>query len=125
MRTALRSAVLAAAALCSATPPSSNTLPLHSPLEHFAVIQGTLLDTASSVLMMWTQLIHLLHKLVHPYLRPQVYGDVALPNNTAAHLRSYVPLCLASAAAALLLLLLWLLLLPSFCCRLSKIVGQR
>jgi hypothetical protein len=46
-----------------------------------------------------------------------------LPNNTAAHLRSDVPLCLA-------LLLLLLLLLCSgccsaafFCCRLSKIVA--
>jgi hypothetical protein len=37
-----------------------------------------------------------------------------LPNNTAAHLRSDVPLCLASAAAAPAAALLWLLLLLPF-----------
>jgi hypothetical protein len=44
-------------------------------------------------------------------------------NNTAAHLRSDVPLCLP-LLLLLLLLLLWLLLLAFFCCRLSKIVKR-
>jgi hypothetical protein len=60
--------------------------------------------------------LNLLHKLVHPHLRPQVYERCRTSNNTAAHLRSDVPLCLPLLLSLLLLLLWLLLLLPFFCC---------
>jgi hypothetical protein len=125
MRTALRSAVLAAsAALCShtlqqhlvaAAPPLFCTLCCHSDpccARYMRVCADDVRPTHSCI--SWS-----IHTSV-----PRSMSDVALRSITQLPICVQMCHCVLPLLLLLLLLLLWLLFAALFCCRLSKIVGN-